>query len=75
MDPQNAEPVAAAVGTLIVEVPQTVHGPWELQFMDMVVDVSVGVEGGSVPPIFSSSLVCLEASCWCSLFAHFLHSP
>ena len=26
MDPQNAEPMAAAVGTLIVEVPQTVHG-------------------------------------------------
>ena len=26
MDPQNAEPVAAAVGTLIVEVFQTVHG-------------------------------------------------
>ena len=37
MDPENVEPMAAAVGTLIVEVPQTVHGRWVLQFLDMVV--------------------------------------
>ena len=49
MDPQNAEPMAAAVGTLIVEVPQTVHGRWVLQFLDMVV-------GGSVPPMFHRAL-------------------